>query len=72
MFQYPVIQLMLQFCYIGDTGAEILAKNYPNGKGTAHSQELLDLRYNDFTAIGIVHVMKIVMTSEPHYYIAIR
>ena len=72
MFQYPVTQLMLQFCYIGDTGAEILAKNYPNGKGTAHSLELLDLRYNNFTAIGIVHVMKIVMTSEPHYYIAIR
>ena len=63
MSLYPVIQLMLQFCYIGDTGAEVLAKNYSNKKETAHLLELLDLRYNDLTAIGIVHVMKIVITS---------
>ena len=66
MSQYPVTQLLLQFCYVGDTGAEVLAKNNPNGKESAHSLELLDLRYNDFTDIGIVHVMKIVMTSKPH------
>ena len=67
MSHYPVIQLKLKYCHIGDTGAEVLAKDYSNEKTTAHLLELLNLSDNDLTAVGMDHVMKIVMTSEPHY-----
>ena len=67
MSHYPVTQLNLRQCFIGDTGAEVLAKDYSNEKATAHSLQLLDLRNNDLTAVGMDHIMKIVMTSEPHY-----
>ena len=67
MYNYPVTQLELWGCYIGDSGAEVLAKDYSNEKATAHLLELLDLAVNDLTAVGMEHIMKIVMTSEPHY-----
>ena len=67
MSHYPVTQLKLEYCYIGDTEAEVLAKDYSNEKATVHLLEVLNLHYNDLTAVGMDHVMKIVMTSEPHY-----
>ena len=67
MSHYPVTQLILIFCHIGDTGAEVLAKDYSNEKVAAHLLEVLNLRINNLTAVGMDHVMKIVMTSEPHY-----
>ena len=67
MSHYPVTQMKLWQCSIGDTGAEVLAKDYSNEKTTAHLLEVLNLRNNDLTAVGMDHVMKIVMTSEPHY-----
>ena len=67
MSNYPVTQLNLQVCQIGDSGAEVLAKDYSNEKATAHLLELLNLEFNDLTAVGMEHIMKIVMTSEPHY-----
>ena len=67
MSHYPVTQLELSGCHIGDTGAEVLAKDYSNEKATAYLLELLNLSDNDLTAVGMDHVMKIVMTSEPHY-----
>ena len=66
MYNYPVTQMKLQRCYIGDSGAEVLAKDYSNEKATAHLLELLNLALNDLTAVGMEHIMKIVMTSEPH------
>ena len=66
MCNYPVTQLKLLGCQIGDTGAEVLAKDYSNEKATAHLLELLNLAVNDLTAVGMEHIMKIVMTSEPH------
>ena len=66
MYNYPVTQLKLRGCQIGDSGAEVLAKDYSNEKATAHLLELLNLRLNDLTAVGMEHIMKIVMTSEPH------
>ena len=65
---YPVAQLKLQFCHIGDAGSEVLVKDHSNEKATAHLLELLDLTLNDLTAVGMEHLMKIVMTSESHYY----
>ena len=61
---YPVTKLKLRYCYIGDTGAAVLAKDYSN-ENTPHFLELLDLRVNDFTAVGMMQVMKIVITCEP-------
>ena len=66
MCNYPVTQLKLQYCHIGDSGAEVLAKDYSNEKATAHLLELLNLALNGLTAVGMEHIMKIVMTSEPH------
>ena len=68
MSHYPVTWLNLETCHIGDTGAEVLAKNYSNNeKAIAHLLEMLNLKSNDLTAVGMDCVMKIVMTSEPHY-----
>ena len=65
MSHYPVTQLKLWGCHVGDAGAEVLAKHYSSEKVTAHLLELLNLRQNGLTAVGMKHVMKIVMTSEP-------
>ena len=67
MCHYPVTELSLWRCNIDDTKVEVLAKNYSNEKATVHLLEVLMLRNNDLTAVGMHHVMKIVMTSEPHY-----
>ena len=64
---YPVTQLNLQYCHIGDTGAEILTKNFCYEEVYTHLLELLDLTLNNLTAVGMEYVIKIVMTSEPHY-----
>ena len=51
---YPVSQLIMEWCHMGDTGAEVLAKHYNNSQ----SLEVLDLAWNDLTDVGMVHVMK--------------
>ena len=63
IFHYPVSQLIMGRCRMGDTGAEVLAKHYSN---TNPLLEVLDFTWNDLTAVGMVHVMKMVKTSEPH------
>ena len=60
---YPVSRLIMVGCHMDDTGAEVLAKHYNNSQ----SLKVLDLADNDLTAAGMVHVMKMVKTSEPHY-----
>ena len=62
---YPVTQLNLQYCHMGDKNAGILAK-WCLSK-TTKLQEL-DLSDNNVTSEGMKHVMKIV-TSEPHYQV---
>ena len=64
---YPVSQLKMMVCRIGNKGAELLVKHYPNKNTTSQLLEELDLRKNDLTSEGMEHVMKIVRTSEPHY-----
>ena len=61
---YPVSQLIMVECHMGDTGAEALAKHYSS---TNQLLEVLDFTENNLTAVGMVHVMKMVKTSEPHY-----
>ena len=64
---YPVSQLKMGGCSIGNKGAELLVKHYPNKNTTSQLLEELDLSGNDLTSEGMEHVMKIVRTSEPHY-----
>ena len=64
---YPVSQLKMVDCHIGNKGAELLVKHYPNKNTTSQLLEELDLNGNDLTSEGMEHVMKIVRTSEPHY-----
>ena len=64
---YAVSQLKMRNCSIGNKGAELLVKHYPNKNTTSQLLEELDLYDNDLTSEGMEHVMKIVRTSEPHY-----
>ena len=64
---YPVSQLSMTRCFMGDNGVEMLSKHYSSEKVSDPVLELLDLCNNSLTAVGMDHVMKIVMTSEPHY-----
>ena len=63
-YHYPVIQLNIGSCRIGDKGVETLAKWCLIKNGTKLQE--LDLSRNDLTCEGMKHVMKIV-TSKPHY-----
>ena len=64
---YPVSQLKMGGCHIGNKGAELLVKHYPNKNTTGQLLEELYLSGNNLTSEGMEHVMKIVRTSEPHY-----
>ena len=64
---YPVSQLKMRYCSIGNKGAELLVKHCPNKNSASQLLEELDLRDNDLTSEGIVHAVKIMRTSEPHY-----
>ena len=64
---YPVSQLKMWGCSIGNKGAELLVKLYANKNTTGQLLEELKLSNNKLTSEGILHVMKIVRTSEPHY-----
>ena len=63
-YHYPVTQLDLQSCHIGDKNAEILAKWCFHKKNT--KLQTLKLWFNNLTSQGMKYIMKIV-TSELHY-----
>ena len=69
---YPVSQLYMNVCCIGNKGAELLVNHYPNKNTTGQPLEGLNLNGNCLTSEGIVHVMKIVRKSEPHYSLLIH
>jgi len=62
----PVSKLMMNSCMIGNKGAELLMKHYPNKNTTGQLLEELHFGDNQVTGEGIVDVMKIVRTSEPY------
>ena len=64
LYHYPVTQLDLSICYIGDKNAGILAKWCFNKNNT--KLQNLKLRSNKLTSEGMKHVMKVV-TSKPRY-----
>ena len=61
---YPVSQLQISACHIGNKGAELLVKHYPNKNTTSQLLEELDLWNNNLNGEGMEHVMR---TSEPRY-----
>ena len=66
---YPVSQLKMERCHMGDSEVEVLAKHYSNNNMATQLLEVINLKRNDLTVIGIIDVMKIVMSSELHYYL---
>ena len=64
---YPVRQLIMNNCSIGNKGAEMFMKHYTNRTTTCALLEELDLRRNDLTSEGMEHMVNVVKTSKPHY-----
>ena len=65
LYHYPVTQLKLSYCNIGDKNAGILTK-WCFGKNKTTRLQELNLDENNLTSEGMKHVMKIVI-SEPRY-----
>ena len=68
---YPVSQLNMSFCKIGNRGAEMFMKHYTNKNATCQLLEELNLSDNELTSEGMEHMAKIVKTSKPHQLTAI-
>ena len=63
---YPVLEVNMDGCHMGDTGVAILRKQYSDSS-SSQIMEVLNFTGNDLTAVGMVDVMKMVKTGEPHY-----
>ena len=67
MSHYPVLEVNLGFCHMGDTKVGVLGKQYSDIRNSWQIMEKFNFTMNDLTAVGMVDVMKMVKTSEPHY-----
>ena len=63
---YPVLEVNMDGCHMGDTGVALLRKQ-SSDSSSSQIMEVLNFTGNDLTAVGMVDVMKMVKTSEPHY-----
>ena len=61
---YPVLEVNMEWCHMGDTGVAILGKQYSDSR-SSQIMEVFNFMGNNLTAVGMVDVMK-VKTSEPH------
>ena len=64
---YPVTQLDMGDCRIGNKGAEMFMKHYTNRTTTCALLEELNLSLNKLTSEGMEHMVNVVKTSKPHY-----
>ena len=64
---YPVTQLNMRLCSIGNKGAEMFMKHYTNRTTTCALLEELNLGDNELTSKGMEHMVNVVKTSKPHY-----
>ena len=64
---YPVTELYMWNCSIGNKGAEMFMKHYTNKTTTCQLLEKLNLSHNELTSEGMEHMMNIVKTSKHHY-----
>ena len=60
---YSVTQLNMGYCRIGNNGAEMLMKHYTKST-TCQLLKELNLKGNDLTSEGMVHMMKIIKISK--------
>ena len=63
---YPVLEMNMQLFQKGDTGIDILGKQYSDSR-SSKIMEVLNFGWSNLTAVGMVDVMKMVKISEPHY-----
>ena len=63
---YPVLEVNMEWCLMGDTGVAILGNQYSDSR-SSQIMEVLNFTANNLTAFRMVDVMKMVKTSEPHY-----
>lgn len=61
---YPVSQLNMWGCLIGQKGAELLVKHYPDKSLSGNLLQKLNLYGNNLTLDGLVRVMKIITASK--------
>ena len=66
---YPVSQLKMENCFMGDTAVEVLAKHYFNNNMATQLLEVINLSLNGLTVVGMIDVMKIIKSSEPCHYL---
>ena len=65
---YPVSELNMQKCDMGDKGSELLVKHYLDKNITGQSLKILRLSGNNFTIKGLVHILKMVVMSKRVLY----
>ena len=63
---YPVLEVNMVWCHMDNTKVAVLGKQYSDSR-SSQIMEVLNFGANDLTAVGMVDVMKMVKTSEPHY-----
>ena len=68
---YPVSELKMRKCHIGDESAKLLVTHYPINNYTGQLLETLDLSNNDLTITGLEYAMKIVRASKLQYLLLI-
>ena len=61
---FPVTQLLMWNCSIGDKGAEMLIKYYPTKNITGQLLEVLEVDFNNFTIAGLRILMEIIKTCK--------
>ena len=66
IYYYPVLEVNMTWCHMGDTGVAILGKQYCDSR-SSQIMEVLNFQWNDLTVVGMVEVMKMVKTSELYY-----
>ena len=60
----PIPMLIMDWCHLGDKGAELLVKNYPGKSIISQPLTKLTLTSNNLTIDGLSHIMKILKASK--------
>ena len=64
---YPVSQLSMRCCHIGDNGAKLLSKYYFNENSTGQLLQVLNISVNYLTINGLAYMMRIIKKCELAY-----
>ena len=61
---FPVTQLLMWNCSMGDKGAEMLTKHYPSKNLTGQLLEVLEVEFNSLTFAGLQIIMEILKSCK--------